>query len=61
MSKCRKAKRSKKEGKGNSLLDLRPRVRIEWNTGTRVILSKKDKSKMRRILKSQLQKEMSKI
>ena len=58
MSKCRKAKRNKK---GNSLLDLRPRVRIEWNTGTRIILSKKDKQRMRRVLKSQLQKEMSKL
>ena len=58
--KRKKAKRGEK-GVGNSLLDLRPRVRIEWNTGTRVILSKKDRQKMRRYLKSQLRDEMSKI
>lgn len=44
-----------------SELALRPRVRIEWNTGTRVMLSKKDKSKLRRRLKAQLRSEMSKV
>lgn len=44
-----------------SELALRPRVRIEWNTGTRVMLSKKDKSKLRRCLKAQLRSEMSKV
>ncbi len=55
-------KRNKKNKKSvPSELALRPRVRIEWNTGTRVMLSKKDKSKLRRCLKAQLQHEMSKV
>jgi dTDP-4-dehydrorhamnose 3,5-epimerase-like enzyme len=40
-------------------LQLKPRVRIDWNTGTRIILSKKDKSKLRRILKADFRKELS--
>lgn len=55
--------KNKKSNKKNipSELALRPRVRIEWNTGTRVMLSKKDKSKLRRCLKAQLRSEMSKV
>ena len=53
-----KAKRMKKR---ISVLECKPRVRIEWNTGTRVILSRKDKQKIRRNLKAQLRHEMAKI
>lgn len=54
-------KNKSKKGKLPSSLAMKPRVHIEWNTGTRVMLSKKDKSKMRRYLKAQLRSEMSKV
>ena len=37
-----------------SILDLRPRVRIDMNLSTRTIMSKRDKSRTRRALKKQL-------
>lgn len=40
-------------------LKLKPRVTINFNTGTRVILSKKDKAKTRRALKSRLAKNLN--
>ena len=51
----------KKDRHRQTSLDYRPRVYIEWNTGTRIILSKKDKQRMRRNLKAQLRQEMAKM
>lgn len=40
-------------------LKLKPRVTINFNTGTRVILSKKDKAKTRRALNKALAKNLN--